>query len=347
MALETLADVLRCPYCHGESFSEVSEGVSCGSCPSTFPVRFDIVNTLIRPSGGVLEELRAGMREAKMPEDAPVDEYIFRYTPHIELFEDRKQRTEEERSEVGAPFGYYKMTEENFLHFFHRLKLTGAEKVLEVGANFDLPFLAEFAKLGCQCFATNIFFYANDHENAVPSQIARVVGDMNALPYRDDLFDIVVFSATLHHTPDLKETVQELARVVKPGGKVLILSEPVQGLVKNVWNFVNPRRFGTKGRDEEIHEGEYSIFEYRKNLEVNGFEILESAFSPYYDRLLGKKDVSEVRFAPVARFVAKIWNIRLISRFLKRYGLFTGQALLGLQLNMIVRKRDFAAAENA
>ncbi|WP_040779102.1 class I SAM-dependent methyltransferase [Nocardia pneumoniae] len=48
------------------------------------------------------------------------------------------------------------------------------------------------------------------------------VGDVGALPYPDDSFDLVVSSLSLHEWPDVDRAVEELARVLRPGGTVAI-----------------------------------------------------------------------------------------------------------------------------
>jgi SAM-dependent methyltransferase len=50
---------------------------------------------------------------------------------------------------------------------------------------------------------------------------ADVVGDANAVPVDDATFDIVVCTQVLEHLPDPAAAVQELRRIVRPGGRVL------------------------------------------------------------------------------------------------------------------------------
>ncbi|MBF6301703.1 class I SAM-dependent methyltransferase [Nocardia amamiensis] len=48
------------------------------------------------------------------------------------------------------------------------------------------------------------------------------VGDVGALPYPDDSFDLVVSSLSLHEWPEVDRAIAELARVLRPGGTVAI-----------------------------------------------------------------------------------------------------------------------------
>jgi ubiquinone/menaquinone biosynthesis C-methylase UbiE len=48
------------------------------------------------------------------------------------------------------------------------------------------------------------------------------VGNATALPYPDDSFDLVVSSFSVHHWEDPEAAVPELARVLRPGGKLYI-----------------------------------------------------------------------------------------------------------------------------
>lgn len=53
----------------------------------------------------------------------------------------------------------------------------------------------------------------------------RVVGSILEIPFPDNSFDYVVSSEVIEHTPDPKKAIQELYRVLKPGG-VMVLTTP-------------------------------------------------------------------------------------------------------------------------
>jgi len=49
------------------------------------------------------------------------------------------------------------------------------------------------------------------------------VADAEALPFPDASFDLVYSYGVLHHTPDTPQAVREIHRVLKPGGKALVM----------------------------------------------------------------------------------------------------------------------------
>lgn len=57
-------------------------------------------------------------------------------------------------------------------------------------------------------------------------KFTRVVADMNNIPFKNELFDYVVISGSLHHTMDLGLTINEITRVLKHGGSLLVTNEP-------------------------------------------------------------------------------------------------------------------------
>jgi ubiquinone/menaquinone biosynthesis C-methylase UbiE len=52
------------------------------------------------------------------------------------------------------------------------------------------------------------------------------VGDVTSLPFPDHSFDMIVSSLSLHHWDDPEAAVPELARVLRPGGRVYIYDFP-------------------------------------------------------------------------------------------------------------------------
>jgi ubiquinone/menaquinone biosynthesis C-methylase UbiE len=52
------------------------------------------------------------------------------------------------------------------------------------------------------------------------------VADAERIPYDDDTFDLVVGHAVLHHIPDVEQSLREVLRVLKPGGRFVFAGEP-------------------------------------------------------------------------------------------------------------------------
>jgi demethylmenaquinone methyltransferase / 2-methoxy-6-polyprenyl-1,4-benzoquinol methylase len=70
---------------------------------------------------------------------------------------------------------------------------------------------------------------------ATPPQF--LVGDMTTLPFPSGCFDVVTTGYGLRNVPDLDAAVREIARVLKPGGRMLSLdfNRPKNGLVRRAY----------------------------------------------------------------------------------------------------------------
>jgi len=288
------------------------------------------VNSLIDPSDAVTREID-GMR-AENPGRYPTREsFLFQEVERIPRWNEMITERED------LPRNYGRSVQLNFEYAFDRVQPAGSERVLEVGAEHDFPFLQRFRELGCECYATNLYL---SYERDQPPGAQVVLGDMNRLPYRSGMFDIVLLSATSHHSPDLAGLLMELSRVTKPSGWVLLLNDPTHGVFKHALD-----RFGLgvkKGGDrcQLVNENEYSAAAYRRLAKAAGFNVHESFFSVFYDHKLCRGQMDGVRFAPLARIVSRAWQIRPIRRFLLKTALYPGQLLIGLELNLILKKRE-------
>ena len=54
-------------------------------------------------------------------------------------------------------------------------------------------------------------------------RVTQAVADLTRLPYADSAFDCIVCGWVLEHLPDPRSGLRELARVLQPGGKLLLL----------------------------------------------------------------------------------------------------------------------------
>lgn len=54
----------------------------------------------------------------------------------------------------------------------------------------------------------------------------RVAARFDAMPFGEDRFDLAVFVSSLHCTSNLGATIDEVARVVRPGGRIAVLDSP-------------------------------------------------------------------------------------------------------------------------
>jgi ubiquinone/menaquinone biosynthesis C-methylase UbiE len=55
-----------------------------------------------------------------------------------------------------------------------------------------------------------------------PDGVRAVVGNAEAMPFEDAAFDLVTCVNSLHHVADLARTLAEMARVLAPGGSIVV-----------------------------------------------------------------------------------------------------------------------------
>lgn len=60
---------------------------------------------------------------------------------------------------------------------------------------------------------------------AVPANVMACAGSMTDLPCLDGVFDAVYATESLEHAVDIRKAVDEMCRVVKPGGKIVIIDK--------------------------------------------------------------------------------------------------------------------------
>jgi len=59
----------------------------------------------------------------------------------------------------------------------------------------------------------------------IPAEIERVAASMTALPLATEAFDGAYATESLEHAVDIPAAVAELARIVKPGGRIVIIDK--------------------------------------------------------------------------------------------------------------------------
>ena len=73
--------------------------------------------------------------------------------------------------------------------------------------------------------------------------------DATQLPFEDDYFDLVLSFMVVHHVGDLKRSIAEVSRVLKPGGTFIFYEITYPGyMVKTFKAFAN--KFGIFTREE-------------------------------------------------------------------------------------------------
>jgi len=93
-------------------------------------------------------------------------------------------------------------------------------------------------------------------QEGVPANVAYVRGDATSLPFADEAFDAVCCFAALYFIADPLRAIDEIARVLAPGGRVAILTSVARGLLPHrVTDALLRPLTGVRifGRDEITH----------------------------------------------------------------------------------------------
>ena len=115
---------------------------------------------------------------------------------------------------------------EPFILDIAKFKEYSGKKVLEIGCGIGMDGI-EFAKAKADYTGVDL----SDQSIALCkkhfelfSQTGNILNtDAEKLPFADNTFDLVYSWGVLHHIPDMQKSIDEVYRVLKPGGKIAIM----------------------------------------------------------------------------------------------------------------------------
>jgi ubiquinone/menaquinone biosynthesis C-methylase UbiE len=191
------------------------------------------------------------------------------------------------------------------------------QDVLEIGGGIGTD-LAQFARNGSR--VTDIDLAAGHLQLAQENfQLRGLTGrfihhDAETLPFDDASFDVVYSNGVLHHTPNTRAVVREIRRVLRPGGRAIIMLYAENSLHywrKLVW------LFGIKqGLLDRFSMGE--IMSRTVERSANEARPLVKVYTPERARSLfgefGQVDVVQRQMEPYELPAALRWALGSIER---------------------------------
>jgi demethylmenaquinone methyltransferase/2-methoxy-6-polyprenyl-1,4-benzoquinol methylase len=119
------------------------------------------------------------------------------------------------------------------------LQVQAGDQVLDLAAGTGVS-TVELARGGARAVACDFSIGMLRAGRAVKKRrksVPFVAGDAMALPFRDESFDAVVISFGLRNVADVPAALREMARVVRPGGRLVIceFSSPTWGPFRLVY----------------------------------------------------------------------------------------------------------------
>src|SRR5688572_12484612 len=116
------------------------------------------------------------------------------------------------------------------------LKLQPGEVVLDLGAGTGVS-TQELSKSGADVIGVDISLGMLAVGRRVRPEVKLVAADALALPFPDKTFDAVTASFVLRNVANTPAALRELARVTKPGGRMVIceFSHPTNAMFRKVY----------------------------------------------------------------------------------------------------------------
>ena len=194
------------------------------------------------------------------------------------------------------------------------------KQLLEIGAGLGTD-LAQFALNGAHITDLDL----SSGHLALAEENFRLRGlkgrfihhDAEDLPFDDDTFDVVYSNGVIHHTPNTAQVVNEMYRVLKPGGRIIVMV-----YAENSWHYWMQlvRRLGLMNN----MLGSYSMGEImsrtvemtanaaRPLVKVYTRDRLRQLFSSYVDSEIFQRQITASEVPPSLRPIP----IRILERYI-------------------------------
>jgi SAM-dependent methyltransferase len=128
------------------------------------------------------------------------------------------------------------------------------DRVLEVGCGWGELAKRIETELSCEVVAVDLS--PRMVELARERGVDASVGDVQALPFEDESFDLVVAAWMLYHVPDVDRGLAEIARVLRPGGALVAVTNGAEDFAE-LWSLVgrdmSGRAFTFRAENGEDH----------------------------------------------------------------------------------------------
>jgi SAM-dependent methyltransferase len=264
---ESLVTRLRCPACRAEGSFELepaerdarevrSGSLGCRSCGHRAAVERGVVQLLHDPPESVVREAAGLERFADVMRADGWDRDRILNLPNDDL-------------------SYWRGQARQFERLLERIPLEPGQAVLDVGSNTCWASNA-FAERGLDVIALDIataemqgLYTADWWMDAGGAFFERVLSTMADPAIASGSLDWVFCCEVLHHNSpaDLRHTLRELHRVLKPGGSLLVLNEPLR-YPTNL-----KREHGAEVAQFEGNENVYFFHQYLRAARRAGFEV--------------------------------------------------------------------------
>ncbi|KPK99090.1 MAG: hypothetical protein AMJ95_00520 [Omnitrophica WOR_2 bacterium SM23_72] len=328
---EELLTILICPKCKNNFLSlkknevsplEIISGqIICDHCGARFGISEGIIDFLSEPNENVLRE-----RKAMDDEEYITDERGNKYKitdETIRKFQDKFLALPEGDGSSffkrGGSFQTITEASSRFYSTLESLRLKGEEKILELGAAFG-SFSHKFAKKGCSVIALDISNYLKVSNLFIKdAYFDRIFSDMHNIPFKDGSFDIVFGAAVLHHSKDLEAAFREIHRVLKKGGKLVLINEVSRGVFESIHPVFE--KMQSKGYGDTA----YTLPEWRRSAREGGFKKTRLEFLSLADDYITRhknRDTplnSKIKLASFFKRHRKIENILLFMGIWHRW----------------------------
>ncbi|MGD7732053.1 class I SAM-dependent methyltransferase [Propionibacteriaceae bacterium G57] len=121
--------------------------------------------------------------------------------------------------------------------------ITAGEQVLDVAAgagNASLPAARRGARVTASDLSDRLLEECDRRARAEGLDIDCVPGDVEALPFDDDSFDVITSSVGVMFAPHHQQSADEIVRVARPGGRIALASWTPAGFIGRVFATMKP-----------------------------------------------------------------------------------------------------------
>jgi ubiquinone/menaquinone biosynthesis C-methylase UbiE len=251
--------------------------------------------------------------------------YLSRYA-HERIVANRESAARK-RAESGGDADWFRSVQQEFPRFIPFLtEKCGLEfqgRILEIGAGgawlsaelSKLPKVVEiivtdFSPLLLKEQAPQVFRLLH----AKTAKITRMPGDFHKLEFPDNHFDFVVCSAVLHDAANIVQVLREAKRLLKPGGKLVAIREPIWPLVKLKSRAELLDKLVTTGVNERFYTlSDYKEFFRQAALPVEVKRVnLSTGIKYYFNAMVNGITHARYAFIATKREGAKIPRPKLV-----------------------------------